>query len=288
MIGLRPVPRPTDLALLLCVLLTTLGGGCDVEEMLDTRHEPATIVHRPGQSLAESGELAVMSWNVKGSLASRDERHVQTLADAIRAVGPDVVLLQEVHRRTRASGGRDQFDDLASLLGMSGCFGESLAVGDGSYGNAILTSGEITTGAVHALPGRGEPRTVLECVSRWNQIEVPIFTTHLTAWDRANRRTRRAQVSHLERILDRTESPLIILGGDFNASLQAPELRPLTHHRKLAPVFSGYVVTHPGAGRSYDHLFVGDGWHVGESRVRRAGPSDHWAIIAEISWKEDR
>src|SRR5688572_401645 len=83
--------------------------------------------------------VRVMSWNVHGGAAARDAGHLRALAEVIRASEADVVLLQEVHRGTTAGGGYDQFTELVSMTGMNGCFGKSVDLGSGAYGNAILS-----------------------------------------------------------------------------------------------------------------------------------------------------
>ncbi len=82
------------------------------------------------------------------------------------------------------------------MTGMNGCFGKSLDLpGGGAYGNAILSRAPLRSARTVRLPGGGEPRTILRCESQWDAIEVPLLTTHLAAWDIANRGPRGAQVA---------------------------------------------------------------------------------------------
>jgi endonuclease/exonuclease/phosphatase family metal-dependent hydrolase len=227
--------------------------------------------------------LRVVTWNVHGAAAARDAGHLRAVAGVIRQSRADVVLLQEVHRRTGAGGGADQFAELVDLTGMNGCFGKSLDLPDGgAYGNVILSRAPLRSARTTRLPGGGEPRTILRCESEWDSIDIPLVTTHLAAWDIANRRQRGAQVSSIAARLAAHGDPLTILGGDFNAPQSAPEMLPLRERSPVRPAARSRLVTYPGTSRSYDHVFVGSGWSVGGATAVHDGPSDHWPVTATL------
>jgi endonuclease/exonuclease/phosphatase family metal-dependent hydrolase len=226
--------------------------------------------------------IHVLSWNIEGRAARENREHLANIAGVIRASGADVAMLQEIHRGTFAAGGRDQFAELVALTGMHGCFGKSLDVDGGAYGNAILSRAPLASALGVRLPGRGEPRTLLRCESQWAGLEVPLLTTHLTAWDRANRGPRSAQVSAITARLTARLHALVILGGDFNAPVRAPEMTPLRNGALLRPAFGSRVATHRAFGSSYDHLFVGSGWGVDGATVLHEGTSDHWPVRVKL------
>lgn len=225
--------------------------------------------------------LRVLTWNVHGGAAAHDAGHLRAVAGVIRQSRADVVLLQEVHRRTGAGG--DQFAELVDLTGMNGCFGKSLDLPDGgAYGNVILSRAPLRSARTTRLPGSGEPRTILRCESEWDSIEIPLATTHLAAWDIVNRRQRGEQISSIAARLAAHGDPLTILGGDFNAPQSAPEMLPLRERSPVRPVARSRLVTYPGTSRSYDHVFVGDGWSVVGASAVHDGPSDHWPVSATL------
>jgi endonuclease/exonuclease/phosphatase family metal-dependent hydrolase len=227
--------------------------------------------------------LRVLTWNVHGGAAAHDIGHLRAVAAVIRESGADVVLLQEVHRRTGAGGGGDQFAELVDLTGMNGCFGQSLELGPrGAYGNAILSRAPLRSARAARLPGGGEPRTILRCESAWDSMEIPLVTTHLAAWDFANRRQRGAQVSRIAARLAADANPLTILGGDFNAAQTAPEMLPLREHSPVRPAAPSRLITYRGIARSYDHVFAGAGWSADGVAIVRDGPSDHWPVAATL------
>jgi endonuclease/exonuclease/phosphatase family metal-dependent hydrolase len=242
----------------------------------------AEVRNRSDQRPPLPASIRILSWNVRGEAASIDRAHLGRIAEVIRDSGADVALLQEIHRGTRAAAGHDQFVELVELTGMNGCFGESLEIGEsGSYGNAILCRAPLASARRARLPGRGEPRTLLRCESQWQDVEVPLLSTHLATWDRINRGPRRAQVTAIASRLAAEPDPLTILGGDFNAAVAAPEMLALRHDSPVRPVFGSRLATHR-TGLSYDHLFVGEGWTVGVATVLHQGSSDHWPVSVEL------
>jgi endonuclease/exonuclease/phosphatase family metal-dependent hydrolase len=276
--------RLTGTALL--VVGITIANGCDRAIPLFEEEDSTVVLNLATVEPGPPVSATVVTWNVKGNELVRDPDHLEKIAEVLRGIDPDVILLQEIHRETAASAGRDQFAELVALMGMNGCFGRSIRVGeDGAYGNAILSRAPISSATVVRLPGGGEPRTVLQCDSEWGELRIPLWTTHLTAWDRANRRTRSLQAERLAAMVQRQYDPLLILGGDFNASTSSREMRTLTGETRLTDAVPDYFVTHRGTGRSYDHLLIAGGWRIRESRVVQEGSSDHWPVVAELELK---
>jgi endonuclease/exonuclease/phosphatase family metal-dependent hydrolase len=274
-------PRSRAAVVLLTALLTIplpACGGLPLEE----EESFAVIRNRSEETPPLPPSIRVLSWNVRGRAASRDALHLRRIAAVIHDSGADVALLQEIHRGTPAAGGHDQFAELLELTGMNGCFGKSLRLGEsGAYGNAILSRAPLRSARRVRLPGRGEARTLLRCESQWEGVEVPLLTTHLISWDRASRGPRRVQVAEIATRLAAERDPLAILGGDFNAPVSTPEMAPLRQGPLVRPVFESGVATHR-TGRSYDHLFVSEGWTVDDATVLRRGSSDHWPVTATL------
>jgi endonuclease/exonuclease/phosphatase family metal-dependent hydrolase len=61
--------------------------------------------------------LKLMTYNIRGQAAAKRPAHLAGIADVITKVAPDIVGLQEVHCRTRASSD-DQGEKLAELTGL--------------------------------------------------------------------------------------------------------------------------------------------------------------------------
>lgn len=221
-----------------------------------------------------------MSYNIQGHAAMRRQDHLPKLAEVIAAVKPDVVGLQEVHWRTRV-GPTHQGEALASLTGMNLHFGRSTVMDGGEYGNAVLTRGEITSAYVHPLPGSGEPRSLLQTDIRLDGHEVTFFVTHLAAWGRLLRVARMRQVAELGDIIARGALPHVLV-GDFNVPPGADEIRTLLSHGHLRVIGDPRESTFPMTRQRLDYIFADPRWEALGTDVIRRGPSDHWAIVAEL------
>lgn len=221
-----------------------------------------------------------MSYNIQGHAAMRREDHLVKLAEVIASVKPDVVGLQEVHWRTRV-GPLHQGERLAELAGMNLHFGRSTVMDGGEYGNAVLTRGEITAAFVHPLPGSGEPRSVLQADIRLEGQEFTFFVTHLAAWGRLLRVARMRQIAELGDVIARGSLPHVLV-GDFNVPPGAEEVRTLLQHGHLRVIGDQREATFPMTRQRLDYVFADVRWEAVGTEVIRRGPSDHWAIVAEL------
>ena len=226
------------------------------------------------------GDLRVMTYNIQGHAASRRADHVPKLAEVITAAAPDVVGLQEVHCRTRAFAG-NQGEQLAALTGLNLVFGKSCAMDGGEYGNAVLTRGTVIASQVHALPGSGEPRSLLQVDIEWNGGAFTFFNTHLAAWGRLLRLARLRQIAHLGDITARGPLPHILV-GDFNVTPAAEEMRTLLEHGHLRMCGEQREPTFPMTRQRLDYVFCDPRWEFVRSEIIRRGPSDHWPILTEM------
>jgi endonuclease/exonuclease/phosphatase family metal-dependent hydrolase len=221
-----------------------------------------------------------MSYNIQGHAAAGRPDFLPKLAEVIAAVNPDVVGLQEVHIRTRA-GPVHQAEVLASLTGLNMAFGRSTGMNGGDYGNAVLTRGTIKSTFTHPLPGSGEPRSVLQVEISLEEADVLFFVTHLAAWGRLLRVARMRQVAELGDITARGSLPHVLV-GDFNVPPGGEEIRTLLSHGHLHVVGDFREATFPMTRQRLDYIFADPRWETIGTDVIRRGPSDHWAITAEL------
>src|SRR4051812_25841964 len=87
-------------------------------------------------------KLRVLSYNIHKCIGGVDRRYVpDRTAEVIRALDPDVLLLQEVDAGVSRSNGDKQVDLLGDLVGMRyrTWFPNVDVRGGGQYGNAILS-----------------------------------------------------------------------------------------------------------------------------------------------------
>lgn len=248
----------------------------------------ASIASRPA-----SAAVRVVTLNVKAFQLSdggnADARAFDAIERYLDRIDADVVLLQELDRGTRRSGGVDQLAELARRTGATDAeFAPAIRHDGGDYGVGILTrnghaiadSGTHNDTAVvrlprHAAPGGDREQRVA--------LVAPIVTpdgTRFTAVSTHLSRSgpgRGAQVERIDDIVDdvrggagdsgaglRDDLPTtIVVGGDFNTRRRAAEQHlgdGVRHVADLAPRLGDTGI---------DHLYVGQGVRVLDASVDR-------------------
>lgn len=225
--------------------------------------------------------LSVMTYNIQGQAARLRADHIERIARLIEEVQPDVVGLQEVHRGGWQARSQDQAAELERRTGMHLAFGHAFGAAGHEFGNAVLTRGSILESRVHRLPGRGEPRSLLECSLDIRGARLDFCVTHLAAWGPLGARTRARQATEVARIVESLQGP-VVLTGDFNANPATPALRPLHQGPLMLSCFRGDEVTHGRTRQCLDSILVDRRWRILHTEVRREGPSDHWPMIVQL------
>jgi endonuclease/exonuclease/phosphatase family metal-dependent hydrolase len=224
--------------------------------------------------------VKVMTFNIQGHAAKGRPDHLPKIAEVIAAAHPDVVGLQEVHCRTRASV-IDQAEHLAELTGLRLAFGRSCSMEGGEYGNAVLTRHEVVRAHVHPLPGSGEPRSVLQTDIKQNGETFTFFVTHLAAWGRLLRTARLRQIQELGDVIARGSLPHVLC-GDFNVPPGADEMNALLSRGHLRMCGEIGEVTFPMTRQRLDYILCGPQWQCLSTEVIRRGPSDHWPFVVDL------
>jgi endonuclease/exonuclease/phosphatase family metal-dependent hydrolase len=257
-------------------------------------------------------------------------RHVR--AERLAAIGafiaalePDLVTLQEVTIMTVNGEVSDQPAELARLTGLRARYGAvhsfplvepdtGSVVGSAMWGHAVLTREPLAEAFTRGLPqaadddlvepadadhelagvryadtepGHREARCVVG--GRLNGRGL-VATTHLTYIGRAQRAL---QAGGLRTIVNEASSsgPLI-LTGDFNASVDAPELGVALDGLVDGFTALGIPLADPRretcGPQSIDHVLV-RGHAVRSCRVAREADdlSDHWPVIADLDVTSD-
>lgn len=191
----------------------------------------------------------------------------------------DVVGLQESDPGSLRSGFTNQADYLAERGGFpfwSHQPNRRVSRIAGS-GNALLSRLEPTEMLDYALPGRIAGRGVLMARFGQGDLAWDLAVTHLSLGSRS----RHLQLGFLAELL--SDSPRLVLMGDFNCAADAAEMAPLYRKTALAPPPPG-VCTFPSWApqRCLDHVLVGGMDVLSYGAVPAAG-SDHMAVSVELA-----
>lgn len=240
---------------------------------------PAALRQRRVVQLPD--RLVVLTFNIEGHATLWEPDHLEEIAKAIRAQRADIIGLQEVHRGSWQSRFDDQAAELARLTGMNVSFGTSFESLGGEFGNAVLTRGAIRETNVVRLPGVGEPRTLLHTMVELDGRFIDFFVTHLASWGPVFRGSRTAQIDCIRTVVESVERPSIIV-GDFNATPDAVEMRPLLMNSRFAEAGILEEPTHKILLTHIDYV-------IADRRLRRVvggrvnvDPGDHWPVRIEL------
>jgi endonuclease/exonuclease/phosphatase family metal-dependent hydrolase len=252
--------------------------------------------------------LTLNLWGLEPPL----ERRMALVADGLRALGPDVIGLQEVRE---APGVPNQAETLARALGYRHVFAPAVPFGGGHEGLALLARENFAEHEARELPhAQPDERRVLLSARLG---EVWVHTTHLN-YRLHHGKQREDQVLAIDAaIAARATNPQILM-GDFNARPEADEMRFLRGLTSLAGRRTYYqdawLRLHPdeagwtwaGANpytarleflepdRRLDYVYVTPQRRDGRGRIAECRivldhpdgegvfPSDHFGVLADV------
>lgn len=236
---------------------------------------------------AEPAVIRVASYNIRvGGMGMDGKRDLARTAGVLRALKPDVVLLQEVDLNARRSGRVDVPKVLADALGMRPYFAEAMPFQGGSYGCALLTRLPAGQGEHRVLRflGGSEPRVALAVPLRAGPggSEFLAVSTHL---DFRSAKEVEPHARQLAEFLAGDPRPSV-LGGDFNFEPGSPVIAALDARLARIP-FAGEAATYPAdkPDKRIDHFYVHPAarFQARECRViAEAVASDHRPLLLEV------
>jgi endonuclease/exonuclease/phosphatase family metal-dependent hydrolase len=244
-------------------------------------------------------DLTVLTQNAWGGVPLWPERR-DLLARHLRALGPDVVGLQEVH--APAVDGAHQAGEIAELAGgyRTWFAPGRVARGGACEGVALLVREEIEVieHSVEALTlDRGDPferdsqRIVLRAAIREAGRVLDVLVTHLSLSRQARARTARELLAFAARERARSGSEGAILMGDLNA---LPGEEAIAILEGEGGWIDAWRRLHPGARggtwpaglpvRRIDYVFVqpGAGWAIEACERTAFAGSDHVGVMVRI------
>ena len=236
----------------------------------------------------------VLVYNVHAGKDAAGKDNLQRVADVVHEVNADIVLLQEVDKGTRRSGGIDQPAEYAKRTGYHVAFGRSLDYDGGEYGIAVLTRWPIRRDSAIHLPvdppqersgGSHEPRIAMSTLIAAPFGDLAMFNTHIDAsgddrWRLQEIRT----IEQLARSAVRGGAPRVLFGGDFNSTPESAvqiELRANGFRDSWQTCGAGDGFSYPAdtARKRIDYLFLIAGIECTTARVVNTDASDHRPVL---------
>lgn len=155
----------------------------------------------------------------------------------------------------------------------------------GNYGNAILSASPMSDPIVEEYgAGGSEDRGYVAVTTEVAGVSVRVFNTHLAQGDQNT--VRENQARHLASKASLHGRAIVL--GDFNATPDAGELQPMWSVFRDAdpncapPANSNCKVTHPGANKKFDYIFLSKGY-TPRGVESYDNYSDHNFVYADLS-----
>jgi endonuclease/exonuclease/phosphatase family metal-dependent hydrolase len=170
--------------------------------------------------------LVLASYNVHGCVGTDGRRDVARVARVIRALGAQVIALQEVIFHPGDRGVPEPIEILAELSGFRAVCAPVARGGDDHFGNALLTTLPILRAQTLDLRFRHyEPRTALDVDLELGGKRLRVIATHLGLRPAERRDQVKRLLAHVavaahagasEQERDDEEEAVTVLLGDFN------------------------------------------------------------------------
>jgi endonuclease/exonuclease/phosphatase family metal-dependent hydrolase len=241
--------------------------------------------------------LRVLVYNIHAGKTAAGADNLAGVADLVRSTGADVVLLQEVDRGTRRSGGVDQPAVLAAATGFHAAFGSALDYDGGKYGIAILSRWPIVAETLIHLPvdppqqragGSYEPRGALRVAVSTPFGALWVLDTHIDP--SREDRWRLQEIATLARLTAETARTerLVIVGGDLNSTPESAvqeAMRRGGFRDAWSECGSGEGLTYPDDApvKRIDYLYLTGEIRCSSARVVETRVSDHRPVLVELS-----
>ncbi|MBI4544067.1 MAG: endonuclease/exonuclease/phosphatase family protein [Gemmatimonadetes bacterium] len=248
--------------------------------------------------------IRVVTYNIHAGKDAGGAPNLERVAAVLDSVAADIVLLQEVDRRTARSQDVDQLAELERLTGLHGVFGRTLDYQGGEYGIALLSRWPVAWDSVVPLAveppqpragGAVEPRAALHVRIATPGGLLDVINTHLDPLQAGTYRRQElvGLLAHVRRGV--AGAAPVVVGGDLNTHPGTDEVAAL----ELALV-DGWVECGRGGGgggatypasvpeRRIDYLFY-RGAGCREASVVASAASDHRPLLLLLHIpREDR
>ena len=248
-------------------------------------------------SPASATTFKVLVYNVHAGKDAGGKDNLQRVADVVRELGADIVLLQEVDKGTRRSSGVDQPAEYAQRTGYHVAFGRSLDYDGGEYGIAVLSRWPIRRDSAIHLPvdppqersgGSHEPRIAMSTVIAAPFGDLAVFNTHIDAsgddrWRLQEIRT----ITQLARSAVAAGASRVLFGGDFNSTPESAvqvQLRANGFRDSWETCGAGDGFSYPAdtARKRIDYLFAIAGVQCTAATVVNSQASDHRPVLFTV------
>lgn len=220
--------------------------------------------------------MRVVSYNIHSGRDLWWRNRLNEMTLTLKGLQPDIIGLQEVHQNGKYGY---QASYIADQLQYHLAFSPSISIGDGYYGNTLLSKYALENVEAIVLPARKEQRTLLYASFQGFGRTITLCVTHCSL----NQVSRLAQLQLMSTLIQQHAKAPLLLMGDFNASNVS-----FTPHLMDCALVSGQEKkpTLPAFRRRLDYIFVSHHWNIEHYELLPVNWSDHVPVIADLRLTE--
>ncbi len=228
-----------------------------------------------------------MSFNTQHCLNYMEQKiDFEIMAKAIKTVGADVVGMQEMRGKGKASDYEEQTEKVSAISGLPySYFGKAIYFeGLGPYGNALLSKYPIISAEVIPIPDP-DPKTgdkyyeTRALIKARLEGDITVLVTHFGLNEDEQRNAVKTVVENLE-------EKRCVLMGDFNVRPDSEILLPIRERMKdTADLFEEEKKSFPSDDpyMKIDYIFVSSDVQVVSADIPAIVASDHRPHTCELS-----
>lgn len=256
----------------------------------------AALVGCAARTGSPVSDVRVLVFNIHAGKDAGGVDNLERVAQLIRETSADVVLLQEVDKGTRRSGGVDQPAVLSRLTGLHVAFGRSLLYQGGDYGIAVLSRWPILSQRTVPLPVHPpqersgslyEPRVALEVRIASPGGTLTVLNTHIDA--SGDDRWRRQEIGTIVAVADSVRG-MLLMGGDLNSTPDG-EIQQTVRARGFRdawlacgqPETSGFTYPADSGVKRIDYLYLRGTTSCSSAEVIATRASDHRPLLVHVT-----
>jgi endonuclease/exonuclease/phosphatase family metal-dependent hydrolase len=230
---------------------------------------------------ATRAELRCVTWNIRHGQGTDGRIDLERTAATLAGLAPDIVLLQEVDRGCRRSGGVDQAAVLGEQLGLDSVFVAHRPFDGGEYGLALLARPRVIDSRAVPLLAAPRPLVALEAELDLGLAEpLTVVVVHLV--DTLEQRA--AEAREVAARIALVRGPWLV-GGDFNGPRGTEPLEAFRAGVVATPVEARDTYPAEAPVREIDFLVAGPAEDVEWASAwvpAEALASDHRPVVARL------
>lgn len=226
----------------------------------------------------------IMTYNIHHGEGMDDVIDISRIGQIILDANPDIAGLQEVDSIVERSQNLDIMQLLAKQTNMHAVFGHSILLGEGKYGNGILSKEKPIQTLKISLPGADEARSAI--VAEFE--EYVVVNTHLSL----DAKEREESVDMITKAISDYKKPVFLL-GDLNDTPESKPMKLLENNWQVLTDTTIHTFPSIEPDCTIDYIWgyrsKGCSYEVDKNQVvKNEIASDHRPLFVDVRFKAEK